>query len=372
MKAIGSLLLVLAGLWSGGSVAAPELPPLTLPAGFHLELYAEGLEDPRSLALGDQGTVFVATRRSGKVYALRDGQRHVIASGLKAPNGIAFRKGALYVAEIDRILRYDSIEGALAKPPMPQVVRADLPKEGHHGWRYIGFGPDDKLYLSIGAPCNVCVGERFERDGQALEYASITRMDPDGRHWEVVARGVRNSVGFDWHPQTGQLWFTENGRDWLGDDLPSCELNRVSKTGEHFGFPYCHQGDLLDDEFGKGKRCADYSPPASLMGAHVAPLGARFYTGKQFPAEYRNQLLVAKHGSWNRSRKSGYEVSLVRLDAKGRVTGQDVFIGGWLAQGFFGKETVHGRPVDLLVLKDGSVLLSDDQTGRIYRISYKP
>jgi len=364
--------LGLAALLLTRSVAAAGgLEGLSLPAGFEIALYAEGLPGARSLALGDQGTVFVSSR-SGKLYALRDGQRYLIAEGLNMPGGIAFGQNALFVALADRILRYDAIEQALSRPSSPQVIRADLPTEVHHGSRYIGFGPDQKLYLSLGAPCNVCVGPAFERSGAGLEGASITRMNPDGRQWEVVARGVRNSVGFDWHPQTRQLWFTDNGRDWLGDSLPSCELNRLTKFGDHFGFPYCHQGDLLDPELGKGKRCADYVPPAAKLGAHVAPLGLRFYTGKMFPPNYRNQILVAKHGSWNRSRKSGYSVSLLRLDTQGKVTSEQTFIEGWLSQGLFGAERVSGRPVDLLVLPDGSLLVSDDHAGRIYRVSYKP
>ena len=372
MKIITFLGLVLGTALGLESAVAADLPPLKLPKGFAIEVYANGLEDARSLRLGEQGTVFVSTRRGGRIYALRDGKGHVVAEGLNGPNGIAFHQGALYVAEVDRILRYDGIERSLHKPPMPQVVRADLPKEEHHGWRYIGFGPDNKLYVALGAPCNVCEGARFERGGAKLEYASITRMNPDGSQWETVARGVRNSVGFDWHPQSGQLWFTDNGRDWLGDDLPACELNRVQKAGEHFGFPYCHQGDVLDEEFGKGRRSADYSAPAARLGAHVAPLGMRFYTGKMVPARYRNQVFVAKHGSWNRSRKSGYSVSLLRLDAAGKVVGEEPFIEGWLSQGFFGQEYVSGRPVDLLVMPDGALLVSDDHAGRIYRVSYKP
>lgn len=365
-------LLGMTGLLLAASAASGNLEELSLPDGFRIEIYADNLPNARALTLGERGTVFVSAPAAGKVYALRDGQRYLMAEGLNAPNGIAFHQGALYVAEIDRILRYDAIEQSLTRPPLPQVVRADLPKETHHGMRYIGFGPDGKLYVSIGAPCNACVGAPFKRGGAALEYASITRMNADGSQWEVVARGVRNSVGFDWHPQVGQLWFTDNGRDWLGDDLPSCELNRLQKAGNHFGFPYCHQGDLPDPEFGKGKRCADYQPPAAKLGAHVAPLGLRFYTGKMFPPNYRNQILVAKHGSWNRSRKSGYSVSLLRLDADGKVIGEQTFIEGWLSQGLFGAEKVSGRPVDLLVLPDGSLLVSDDHAGRIYRVSYKP
>lgn len=361
----------------GGSTRAADLPDLRLPPGFHLELFADRVPDARSLRLGQRGTVFVSTRSAGAVYALRDEdgdghaeQRYVLAEGLHMPNGIAVHEGALYVAETDRILRYPDIERDLAHPPAPQLVRTDLPDKSHHGWRYMDFGPDGKLYVAIGAPCNVCEPERFGPGG-ALETASITRMNPDGSHWQVVARGVRNSVGFDWHPRTGELWFTDNGRDLLGDDLPSCELNRLQKAGQHFGFPYCHQGDLPDPEFGKGKSCADYTPPAAQLGPHVAPLGMRFYTGSMFPAQYRNQIFVAKHGSWNRSRKIGYSVNRLRLQ-DGKVVADEPFVSGWLGTGAAGQEKVSGRPVDLLVMPDGALLVSDDSAGRIYRIFYQP
>jgi len=368
-------LAAMAGLLPlGASCAATDATSdLRLPPGFHIEVWADQVPNARTLVRGDKGTVFVSSMREGKVYALQDtdgdgrpDKTHVLAKELRSPNGIAFRDGALYVAEIQRIVKYPGIESSLANPPQPVTVRDDLPTEGHHGWRYIAFGPDGKLYVAIGAPCNVCKVDSFVRDGNTLEYASITRMDPDGSNWELVARGVRNSVGFTWHPQTGQLWFTENGRDMLGDDLPSCELNKLSKVGEHFGFPYCHAGDIADPDFGKDRKCGEFTAPVEKLGAHVAPLGIRFYTGSMFPPEYRNQPLIAEHGSWNRSEKSGYKVERVKLDASGNGLGQTPFIEGWLKN-----EEVSGRPADLLVMPDGALLVSDDLGGRIYRISYR-
>lgn len=353
------------------SLAADSIADLKLPRGFKIEIYAENVPNARNMVLGDRGTLFVSTRAEGKIYALTDSngdgrpdQTRVIAKDLKAPNGIAFRDGALYVAEIHRIVRYPGIESSLDHPPAAQIVRGDLPTETHHGWRYIDFGPDGKLYLAIGAPCNVCKPNSFVRDGKTLEYASITRMDVDGRNWEVVARGVRNTVGFTWHPVTGQLWFTENGRDWLGDDSPDCELNRLSKTGEHFGFPYCHAGTVSDPEFGKGRPCSEFTAPVQKLGPHVAPLGVVFYTGTMFPAEYRNQVFVALHGSWNRSNKSGYRLDRVALKGD-QSLGQAPLVEGWLRG-----EQVSGRPTGLKVMPDGALLISDDFAGKIYRLSY--
>lgn len=358
------LLLGLPGL-AVGSLEGVRLPP-----GFKIEVYADGLDNARSLVRGERGTLFVSTRGEGKVYALVDAdgdgraeRRHTLAEGLNMPNGLAFRDGALYVAEIHRIWKWEGIESRLEQPPAPVMVRSDLPDKTHHGWRYIAFGPDGKLYLALGAPCNVCEATVFERDGRRLETASITRMDADGRNWELVARGVRNSVGFDWDEQ-GRLWFSDNGRDWLGDDSPSCELNRVDTLNAHYGFPYCHAGSVSDPEFGKKGACKDFVAPQVALGPHVAPLGVEVYRGSQFPAEYRGDLLVAEHGSWNRSRKIGYRLKRVDIE-DGRVQGQSVFAEGWL-QG----ESVSGRPVDLLTLPDGSLLVSDDSADRLYRISY--
>jgi len=327
----------------------------------------------RSLALGSDGTVFVSTcsacpaalMRAGKVYALpdRDGDDRAdevitIASGLNVPNGVAFRDGALYVAEISRVLRFDSIEARLRDPPEPGVVYDGFPTERHHGWKSIAFGPDGKLYLQVGAPCNVCenADERF---------ATIMRMNPDGSDLEVFARGVRNSVGRDWHPSTGELWFTDNGRDLLGDDRPPDELNRAPQAGLHFGFPYCHGGDIPDPQYGRERLCSEFTPPARRLGPHVAAIGMRFYTGTMFPEEYRNQVMIAEHGSWNRSVPIGYRVTLVRLEGN-RAVSYEPFAEGWLQ----GREA-WGRPADVLVMPDGALLVSDNRAGAVYRISYR-
>jgi glucose/arabinose dehydrogenase len=278
----------------------------------------------------------------------------VLPTDLSTPNGVAFKDGALYVGEISRILKFDNAE--TSPSPKPEVVYDKLPTDVHHGWKFIRFGPDGRLYVPVGAPCNVC-----DRGG----YALIGALELQTKNFQTFAQGVRNTVGFDWHPQTRELWFTDNGRDWLGEDVPADELNRAPRPGLHFGFPHCHQGDLADPQFGRSRRCAEFEPPAQKLGPHVAALGMRFYTGSMFPAEYRNQILIAEHGSWNRSKKSGYRVMLVRLDAAGKAVSYEPFAQGWL-QG----EAAWGRPVDLEVLPDGSVALSDDSAGVIYRISY--
>ena len=354
--------VVAASLVAIQSCSADEglLDDIRLPPGFIIEDYAD-VPYARSLALGDYGTVFVSNRRADSIYAIvprADGLPEVIEilSGLATPNGIAFFEGDLYVAEINRILLYRDAESRLRDMPDAEQLDVDLPSEKHHGWRYIGFGPDDKLYVNIGAPCNLC-----DREG----FGQIIRMNPDGTDRETFAKGIRNSVGFTWHPQTKDLWFTDNGRDMLGDDLPPDELNSAPRPGLHFGYPYCHAGYILDPEFGTGKHCADYVPPAQRLGPHVAPLGVKFYTGTEFPGEYQGQIFIAEHGSWNRSKKIGYRVSLVRLQGS-QVVSYEVFAEGWL-QG----QTVTGRPVDLLVLDDGSMLVSDDHAGKIYRISYQ-
>lgn len=316
------------------------------------------------MTLSPAQTLFVGTRKNGRVYAIpnRDGDATgdrviELTDDLDTPNGVAFRDGSLYVAEVSRVLRFDDIEKHLDAAPQPVVVTERYPKDEHHGWKYIAFGPDGRLYVPIGAPCNIC-------DEDARGYSNITRIDAVGDQFEIVARGIRNTVGFDWHPVTRELWFTENGRDHLGDDVPPDELNRVEKTGEHFGYPYCHAG-TLDPEFGKGKDCARFTPPVQKLGAHVAALGMKFYTGKMFPAEYRNQIFIAEHGSWNRSTKSGYRVMLVRLEGNRAVAYED------FATGFVQDDDVSGRPVDVLVMPDGALLVSDDDAGAIYRISYE-
>jgi len=310
------------------------------------------------------GTLFVGSMRAGKVHAVSFGtdfkaQRvRLIASELKLPVGVAYRKGSLYVSAVSRILRYDDIEKHLTDPPVAALVTDKLPGETHHGWKFIAFGPDDKLYVPVGAPCNIC-----ESDPQ--RYANIMRMNPDGSGLEVYSRGVRNSVGFDWQPQSKTLWFTDNGRDLLGDDLPPDELNHAPRSGMDFGYPYCHGGDLPDPDFGAKRRCDEFTVPAQKLDAHVAALGMRFYTGTMFPPQYRNQIFIAEHGSWNRSKKIGYRISLVRLHGD-QVVAYEPFASGWL-QG----ETAWGRPADVLVLPDGSLLVSDDTAGAIYRIIYR-
>lgn len=346
----------------------PTLAGLQLPPGFSIEVYSAEVPEARSLALGPKGVVFVSNRKEGdKVYALVDANGDhrvdsvkVVASGLDTPNGIAYRNGVLFIAEVGRLMRIDGIDGKLDHPPKPTLVTDQLPKETWHGWRYIKFGPDGWLYMPIGAPCNLC-----ERDDQ--HFASIARMKADGTGLEVFASGVRNSVGFDWHPQTHELWFTDNGRDELGDDRPGDELNRAPTAGLHFGFPYCHQGNLIDPSFGNGKSCASYEPPARVLGAHVAALGMRFYTGHMFPEKYHDAIIVAEHGSWNRAPKSGYRVMVAQLDGN-RVTAYEPLIQGWLNEE---SDTVSGRPVDVEVLDDGSLLVSDDYRGAVYRVTYR-
>jgi glucose/arabinose dehydrogenase len=344
------------------------LDRINLPEGFKISVFASDIEDARSLALGERGTIFVGNRSEDKVYAVVDedndgqaDQTYVIASGLRMPTGVAFRNGDLYVAEVSRILRFADIENNLENPPQPEVLYDQYPTERHHGWKYIAFGPDDKLYVPVGAPCNIC-------DSEHEVYASITRMDPDGSNMEVYAHGVRNSVGFDWHPQSGVLWFTENGRDMLGNDVPADELNRAPKKGKHFGYPYCHAGEILDPEFGEGKNCNDYVAPAQKLGPHVAPLGMKFYTGDMFPAEYKNQILIPEHGSWNRDNKIGYRIQMVKVDGNGKATSYETFADGWLNEE---EQEAWGRPVALLQLPDGSMLVSDDHAGVIYRITYE-
>ncbi|MFB3902999.1 MAG: sorbosone dehydrogenase family protein [Acidobacteriota bacterium] len=336
---------------------------IRLPLGFRIAVFADNVPDARSLTRGDSGTIFVGTLKDS-VMAARDTDQdgkadrvYTIARGLNMPNGVAFRDGALYVAEINRILRYDDIESRLDNPPQPAVVNDSYPSDEHHGWKFIAFGPDGWLYVPVGAPCNVCLRED-------KRYASITRIRPDGSGLEVFASGVRNTVGFDWHPETDVLWFTDNGRDMMGDNRPPDELNQAPQPGMHFGFPYC-QGDIPDPEFGKSRPCNQFTPPAIKLGPHVAAIGMRFYTGSMFPTEYNNQIFIAEHGSWNRSVPIGYRVTLVRLEGNKAVE-YKVFAEGWL-QG----DDAWGRPVDVLVMPDGALLVSDDEMGVIYRITYR-
>jgi glucose/arabinose dehydrogenase len=342
-----------------------HLNEIQLPVGFQIDIYADKVENARSMAMGEKGTLFVSTRKAGKVYAIVDGNRDnkadqifTLAKGLNMPNGVAFRDGSLYVAEVSRILRFDNIERRLKNPPKPAIIRDDFPTDRQHGWKFISFGPDGNLYIPVGAPCNIC------RRGDE-RYASIMRMRPDGKGLEIFARGVRNTVGFDWHPATKELWFTDNGRDWLGDDQPPDELNRAPDKGLHFGFPYCHGGTIPDPEYGSQRRCNEFVPPAMQLGPHVAALGMRFYTGALFPPEYRNQIFIAEHGSWNRSVPIGYRITLVKLEGN-KAVHYEVFAEGWLKNG-----RAWGRPVDVLMMPDGALLVSDDRAGVIYRISYQ-
>ncbi|MCH7533893.1 MAG: sorbosone dehydrogenase family protein [Gemmatimonadetes bacterium] len=381
---LNSPLAAVLALYATGACAQQpaSLDRITLPPGFSIEIYAEGLSNPRSMVLAPNGTLFVGTRGApptlargvsadaGQVYAILDLDNDqkadrviTIDSGLNAPNGVAFRDGSLYVAEINRILRYDGIESRLDDPPEPVVVSDAFPSDWMHGWKFIAFGPDDKLYVPVGGPCNVC-----DREDEEPRYASITRMNPDGSDLEVFASGIRNSVGFDWHPVTNELWFTSNGRDGLGDETPPDVLNRADRQGMHFGFPFCHAGDLPDPQFGDSRRCSEFAPPALDLGPHVAALGMRFYTGDMFPERYRNQIFIAEHGSWNRSPAAGhtgYRLMVVHLDGN-RPVEYEVFAEGWLQE----NNTAWGRPVDVLVMPDGALLLTDDGAGVIYRISY--
>jgi glucose/arabinose dehydrogenase len=358
-----------------GRQTASALDSLVLPTGFQADVFADKVENARSMALGPQGTVFVGSQYVGKVHAVVDSDGDhkadrvvVIASGLDQPNGVAMRNGALYVATASRLLRFDDIEKHLDAPPVPVIVRSDLPNpKAGHTWKYIAFGPDDMLYMSVGAPCNVCLSPPM--------VSAIVRMKPDGSGMESFAEGVRNSVGFDWHPVTRELWFTDNGRDMLGDDVPNDELNVAPKAGLHFGFPYCHDGDVTDPEFGAQRACSTTEPPVQKLGAHVAAIGFAFYTGKMFPASYQNAAIIAQHGSWNRSTPSGYRVMVARTEGR-RVTAYESLVDGFLpgagaAGGRGATKAALGRPVDVLQMPDGSILISDDRGNRIIRVSFR-
>ena len=337
------------------------LAQLKLPKGFKIDVYASGIANARSLRIGDKGTVFVSNRQLDKVYAVvdKDGKREtkVIASGLDRPNGLAFLNGTLYIGEGTKISKLEKIEDQLDNPPKPVVIYDDLPNHQSHGWKFIAIGPDNKLYINVGAPCNICIPPE--------ENAQIRRINLDGSGAEAFARGVRNSVGFDWHPATKELYFTDNGRDWLSEDLPEDELNRVTKAGQDFGFPYCHQGNFTDREVGWGRSCEEFVKPVALLGPHSAALGMRFYTGKMFPESYRNAIFIARHGSWNRTKKIGGDVVVARLNKDGTVKSVEPFITGFLQNNEY-----WGRPVDVHIMKDGSLLVSDDYAGAVYRVTY--
>jgi len=344
------------------AAAADKLPvaKLKLPKGFNIDVYASGMQNARSLRVGDKGTLFVGSRLIDKVYAVtdKDGKREVktLLSGLHRPNGLAFKDGTLYVAELSKISKVEKVEDNLDSPKLTTVYD-DLPKDEAHGWKFIGIGPDNKLYVPVGQPCNNCMPS--DRHGQ------IRRMNLDGSGVEVVARGVRNTVGFDWNPSNKELYFTDNGRDWLSEDVPQDELNRSTKVGEHFGSPFCYQGNLPDPEFGWGRSCDEFVKPVALLGPHSASLGMRFYTGTMFPRKYHNAIFVARHGSWNRTNKIGGDIIVVYLNKDGTVKSWEPFLTGFLEDNKY-----VGRPVDVEVMKDGSLLVSDDWNGAVYRISY--
>jgi glucose/arabinose dehydrogenase len=348
------------------TVTRPEDIPvnkLSVPAGFRVEIWAHGMPGVRMMTRGDKGTVYGGTRTIGRVYEIKDKGKErthrILADKLNQPNGLAFKDGSLYVGVIDKMYRYDGIEDNPNVKPVDLSAAFKFPPLAHHNWKFLAFGPDKKLYVPIGAPCNICE--------PTPEYAQIRRYNPDGSAMEVIARGVRNSVGFDFHPKTGELWFTDNGRDWQAENGPEDELNRLSKPGENFGFPYCHANGIPDRDYPKPDACKGVTMPVVLMGAHSASLGMRFYTGNMFPAEYRDAIFVARRGSWNKSQKNGYDVVVVRASADGKGAKITPFMTGFLDQK--GNE-FWGRPVDVLQMPDGSLLVSDEQNGAIYRVSH--
>lgn len=362
----GICLLALSIQFSPKPLFASDLPldEIKLPPGFSIDIYADNVPKARSLCLSPKGTLFVGTQERGTVYAIVDDNGDFSAdrvyklAGLNMPNGVAFREGDLYVAEVNRVIKFSNIENQLEAPPKPSVVNKSFPRDKYHGWKFIRFSPDDRLYVPVGVPCNIC--------DRGDPYGSIMRMNADGSKLEIFARGIRNTVGFDWHPDTGDLWFTDNGRDWLGDDIPPDELNRAPEPGLHFGYPHLHGKDISDPRFGHGAGEHNITLPVQELGPHVAAIGMRFYTGAMFPGKYQKQIFIAEHGSWNRKNKIGYRIMLVRLE-NNRSAGYEPFATGWLQPG--GK--VWGRPVDVEVMPDGSMLVSDDHAGVIYRIVYE-
>ncbi len=340
-----------------------NLKKIKLPQGFNISIYASGVHQARQMAWGDKGTLFVGSFDVGNVYAIVDqgGKKTVktIIKGLRMPTGVAFRDGALYVIDIDKLLRYDNAEANLDKMPEPKIVYDDMPPYVPHGWKYLAFDKKGWVYIPFGPPCNECM--------PPTNVSQIRRVDPKTGAAEVIALGVRNSVGGDVDPRTGDYWFTENARDWLGDDRPSDKLNHVTKIAEHFGYPYCHEGDIPDPTYAMGHKCSEFSPPALKLGAHVAPLGMKFYTGNQFGPEYKDNIFIAEHGSWNRHKYQGARIVRVVLDKDGkRVVKQEVFASGWIE----GDNKYTGRPADVLVSPDGSLLVADDWAGAVYQISY--
>ena len=363
MKSLSVFLAICALVHVADGYAAVPVEKLSLPSGFEIEVLSDAVPNARQMAIGARGTLFVGTRRAGKVYALPDPDGDgspdevvVIASRLTMPSGVAFRDGELYVGARDKVYRFSNIENRLDQPAAPEIVKDDLPDASLHGWKYLAFGPDGHLYIPVGVPCNICEPK--------APHGSILKYDFASGKATPFASGIRNSVGFDWHPQTGELWFTDNGRDRLGDDVPPEELNRAPRAGLHFGYPYIHGGTIPDPEFGEGHAASEYTPPALAIQAHSAALGMKFYTGRQFPERYRGAIFIAEHGSWNRSKKVGYRVSVAFLEGN-RVVRHEPFVTGWLE----GQKN-WGRPNDVLVTPDGSLLISDDQGGVIYRVTY--
>ena len=337
-----------------------NLSSVKLPPGFKISVYAQGVNSARQMAWGDKGTLFVGSFGVGTVYAITDNGKTVkpILTGLKMPTGVAFRDGALYVVDIDKILKYENAESSLDKMPDPKVVYSDMPPYVAHGWKYLVFDKQGWLYVPFGPPCNECL--------PPTSLSQVRRVNPNTGEAELVALGVRNSVGGDVDPRTGHYWFTENARDWISDDKPSDKLNYVGKIGSHYGYPYCHEGDIVDPKYGMGHKCSEFVPPALKLGAHVAPLGMKFYTGAQFPAEYKNNIFIAEHGSWNRHKYQGARIVRVIADPQGKSVKQQVFASGWIN----GDRSYTGRPADVLLAPDGSLLVADDWAGAIYRISY--
>ena len=359
---------------ASGSTLAPIAPPpiptaadklpldkLKLANGFRIEVYASGVTNARTLRQGDKGTLFVSTRLLDKVYAIVDkaGKRQVrvIAQGLHRPNGIALHNGTLYIAELSQISKIENIEDKLDDPPKPTIIYGDLPKDEPHGWKFVTVGPDNKRYFQVGAPCNICM--------PSDAHAQIRRINLDGSGAEVIARGIRQIVGMDFRPGTNELYFTENARDWLSEDVPEDKLNRWSEVGQHFGYPFCHQGNIADSEFGWGRSCDEFTKPVTLLGPHSAALGMRFYTGSMFPSEYRDTIFIARHGSWNRTKKIGGDIVVIKLNEDGSFKSMEPFLTG-----FIQNNNYVGRPADVLVMKDGSLLVSDDYNGAVYRMSY--
>ena len=379
---INSLSIIFLNIFINSIIVNPSLnleidsflEKIILPEGFEIKIYADDVENARSMAISPSGTIFVGNRNEDNVFALKDtdgdnviDKKYLITNKLKnMPNGVAFHDGDLYVAEVNKIWKFENIEENLSYADKfdeyleePILISDDFPSDRHHGWKYISFGPDGKLYVPVGAPCNIC-------ESRNEIYASITRMNSDGSNREIYVKGVRNTVGFTSHPETKQLWFTDNGRDMLGDNIPPCELNKVTEKDQHFGYPYCHGNDIGDPEFGGKYSCSDFVMPVQNLGPHVAPLGLKFYTGKMFPDAYKGDIFIAEHGSWNRSKKIGYRISRVKIE-NNKSVGYETFIYGWLDDD---EQEAWGRPVDILILEDGSMLISDDKANAIYRVTY--